>query len=262
MKNLIAISGKMNSGKDTVGKIIQILTNYPHMSTNLVVENLNKETSNNVFQIKKFADKLKDCVCLLLGCTREQLEDEEFKNTPLGPEWDVWVNNSSKTKNPPRLSLTEPNAFFNDAGGVSHRKLTPRLLLQLLGTDCGRDIIHPNIWVNASFAAWKPVLNKWDGQGNNMLPNWLFTDMRFPNELSAIESRKGVTIRVNRLSNPVDNGDGSITIVPHQESFKVCVHESEIALDNAVFDHVIDNNGTLEDLVEKVKELLTLEKII
>ena len=30
-------------------------------------------------EIKKFADKLKDIVCLLIGCTREQLEDQEFK---------------------------------------------------------------------------------------------------------------------------------------------------------------------------------------
>ena len=41
-------------------------------------------------------------------------------------------------------------------------KLTPRKLLQLLGTDCGRDIIHPNIWVNALFADYVSVKVKDD----------------------------------------------------------------------------------------------------
>jgi hypothetical protein len=41
-------------------------------------------------EIKKFADKLKDMVCVLLSCTREKLEDREFKNTPLGEHWRKW----------------------------------------------------------------------------------------------------------------------------------------------------------------------------
>ena len=40
------------------------------------------------FKNVKFADKLKDCVCILLGCTRSQLEDREFKESYLSSEWD------------------------------------------------------------------------------------------------------------------------------------------------------------------------------
>jgi hypothetical protein len=29
-------------------------------------------------------------VCVLLSCTREKLEDREFKNTPLGEHWRKW----------------------------------------------------------------------------------------------------------------------------------------------------------------------------
>jgi hypothetical protein len=50
-----------------------------------------KETSfgknQSGFEIKKYADKLKDFVCILIGCTREQLEDQEFKEKELGEEW-------------------------------------------------------------------------------------------------------------------------------------------------------------------------------
>ena len=38
-------------------------------------------------------------------------------------------------------------------------------------------------------------------------------------------------------------------------------HESEIALDNAEFDYTIENDGTIEDLIEKVKQILIKEKI-
>jgi len=80
MSNLIGISGKIRSGKDTIGKIIQIITNYPKITTKRIVENLDKETSNNKYKIKKFADALKDCVCIIIGCTRLDLENQEFKN--------------------------------------------------------------------------------------------------------------------------------------------------------------------------------------
>jgi hypothetical protein len=46
------------SGKDTVASIIQELT-------------------NNKFKVVKFADKLKDFVCEIINCTRENLEDED-----------------------------------------------------------------------------------------------------------------------------------------------------------------------------------------
>ena len=39
-------------------------------------------------------------------------------------------------------------------------------------------------------------------------------------------------------------------------------HESETALDKEEFDYVIDNNGTLEELKEKVKEILIKEGIL
>ena len=39
-------------------------------------------------------------------------------------------------------------------------------------------------------------------------------------------------------------------------------HISETALDNAEFDYVIDNNGTIEELIKQVKKILIKEKII
>ena len=89
-------------------------------------------------------------------------------------------------------------------------------------------------------------------QGKETLhhPNWCITDMRFPNEMEAVIKREGITIRVHR---DLNNGNAHISPIPH---------ESETALDDAKFDYEIINEGTLEDLVDKVREILVKEKII
>lgn len=289
---LIGISGKIGSGKDTIGKIIQYLTSessnkmsskYRPFSVFLLrgggnqLRNFDHHYYSDV-EIKKFADKLKDIVCLLIGCTREQLEDHEFKNTELGEEWKVYTINSYKAKSNTNLKgiLTGPYSTEEEAkkvlikhfGEECHIEtyiLTPRLLLQLLGTEAGRNIIHPNIWVNALFSQYKEVIYRTyvptRAAGfidTYSYPNWCITDMRFPNELEAVKSRKGISIRINRTlstDNPKELSERLATALTSE-------HESEKALDNAEFDYTIENNGSMEDLVNKVREILIKEQII
>ena len=234
---LIGISGKISSGKDTVGKIICYLTaqqklhkDWKHVKNiefdHSILQFINNETPkdflyNKVFNIKKYADKLKDFVCILIGCTREQLEDHEFKNKELGEEWDKFAFYRENTIKPLRIysyrEEAEKDVQIFKGGKVEILKMTPRLLLQIIGTECIRDKVHPNAWVNALFADYKsnlcdngifatikmengstiswipnPILEP------NSYPNWIITDMRFPNELEAVKSRGGISIRVNR----------------------------------------------------------------
>jgi len=259
--NLIGISGKIGSGKDTVGKIIQFLdAKYPKKHILDVLTkggeySLLPMTDETTIKIKKFADKIKDTVCLWIGCTREQLEDQEFKNIELGEEWSCWEL-SYETEydgiyhEHTKIFLSEYDAIdWNEEkylrGTVSKRQLTPRKILQLLGTDCGREIIHPNLWVNVLFADYKKYkyAEAADGKVKNKpvykYPNWILTDVRFPNEVEAIKNRGGIVIRVNRLNLPKSN------------------HISETALDNYTdFDYVIENDGTIKQLIEKVKNIL------
>ena len=238
---LIGISGKIGSGKDTVGKIIQYLVWKSRVEKGELplsvysFSDFARETSfgknQSGFEIKKFADKLKDIVCLLIGCTREQLEDLEFKNKVLSEEW--WVYKVENFNDDERYDIIgsyedryelldnhnfdveEHNRLYGDLDPKMTEeefdkdflvKTTPRLLLQLLGTDCGRDILHPNIWVNALMADYKiPSLpdettfieddTQWI---KDRSPKWIITDVRFPNELEAVKDRGGITIRVNR----------------------------------------------------------------
>lgn len=254
--NLISISGKINSGKDTVAAILQILSKAPHLNNKGVLKALNDVKSlNNVYNIKKFADRLKDMVCLLLGCTREQLEDRDFKEKELGKEWWVWKSYYDNT-------LFTYTGQTMDIKYWELIKLTPRKLLQLIGTECGRNILHPNIWVNALFSEYRPIDLHNNISNKDVLdyssatfPNWIISDMRFPNELQAVKDRDGLTIRVNRdIDCSLCFGKGCT----HCYEGKVenqGQHESETALDDAEFDIIINNNGTLDDLITKVRNL-------
>ena len=309
--NLIGISGKMGSGKDTVGEIIrQILwckktdsniNEYNEESYNILKDSvqykLHLKTMSG-YDIVKFADKLKDIVCLLLGCTRLDLEDRDFKEKELGEKWDVYKIVSNDTSylnlNVHKVFLTSgeaynwidtlvhienPRLFY----GTQKISLTPRKLFQLLGTDCGRNIIHPNVWVNSLFADYKELPTKaYSSEEDYKYPNWIITDTRFPNELKAIEDRGGITIRVNKTSKPktvkVPSYSGqapkNFKEVPFDENNSLHIkwaikpfnekdtHFSETALDNSNFDYVINNNRTIEELIKKVKQILIKEKII
>ena len=280
---IISISGKINSGKDTVGKIIQYLCsreNATFQAWSIAQNNCKSDIVNKFYQggwcIVKWADKLKDIVCLLLNCTREQLEDRDFKEKELGEEWntikysiidsDNTILFSSFYKNDVENELDYYNDYHHRTVEIIETKvsLTPRLLLQLLGTECGRQIIHPNIWVNAVMSNYKKELidydrdelrNKYSIYGS--FPDWIITDTRFPNEADAVKSRDGINIRINRLNKELLD-----TNEKFNDEFNKHHHPSETALDNYTFDYVIDNNGTIEDLIVKVKEILIKENII
>lgn len=262
--NLIGISGHKNSGKDLVANMIQYLTSsyYPKMEFLQYLKENKQSVTDSPFHIKRFADTLKDIVCILLGCTREQLEDRDFKEKELPEEWWCWkvyLDTKYYYHDYELVPFTgeldvykqlheSPENFF----GHELVKLTPRLLLQLLGTDCGRNIIHPNIWCMATFNDYKGDVEEWkDIEGYETVitpspivptkyPNWIIPDVRFPNEVEAIKKRGGIVIRVNR-SGFEDND----------------IHPSEIALDNyQYFDYIINNDSDIPALLEKVKEFL------
>ena len=147
---LIAINGRKQSGKDTVGKIIEYLTN----ESNVYPFDLKIDYSHRSdWQIKKFADKLKDIVCLLINCTREQLEDESIKSKELGEEWWYWYMERDGGYSPIILDyLTTTKKELKNYEGLELIKPTIRFLLQFIGTDLLRNQLHPQIWVNTLFA--------------------------------------------------------------------------------------------------------------
>ena len=240
---IIGVSGHIHSGKDEIGKVIQYLFYLKsdiHKDNKLSYETFDKtDRINNILignvvpEIKKFADTLKDIICLLTGCTREQLENEDFKNSKLSNEWDRWFIYSNFN-----LVNTKTDIFFateqeckNYISDITNRQIkakeelafcvlnvlsykkesiTYRELLQYVGTDLFRNQLHKNVWLNTLMSKYKAKgwISKaaWDlettGEFNpseDEYPNWIITDCRFENEAKVIKDKGGIIIRVNRL---------------------------------------------------------------
>jgi len=320
---IIGISGKKQSGKDTVGQIIQYLIasnkdrkNADSKILSYEFQGLTKNNWDSIYniidwRIKKFADKLKQITCLLINCTMEDLENEEFKNKELGEEWtkNIFAGQTilEEYEKESGQYIYYGSALGKDGSLVIGSKdcylsynetLTPRLLLQLIGTECGRRIIHPNIWVNSLMSEYKnrTRYNSIRGEipGEEIVyPNWIVTDVRFPNEAEAIKNRGGILIRINRPQefkpNPGDtirlygifspfvrvtfthktekgyNGVGTdgFKYVSSKASFDVDEHESETALDNYDdFDYIVENNSSIEELINKINNILKNEKLV
>ena len=135
---LIGITGQKFSGKSTVAKMLSEMLGY---------------------KVVSFADKLKDVTCVLSGCTREQLEDYDFKESVLVPN---------------HLKPYCGNAEFP----------TYRAFLQHFGSEVMRDV-NDNIWIDCTL--------------DNCGKNAIISDVRFPNEAKAIKELGGVIIRVERV---------------------------------------------------------------
>ena len=241
---IIGVSGYSGSGKDLVGTMIQFLAsrNTAKVSLEEVLDfPINHEywlEEQSGWEIKKWAGKLKTIASMLTGIPLEKFEDQEFKKTVLGSEWDYLGPSLYGGKN--GISTAD----------LVEKKMTVREFLQKLGTDAIRDGLHSNAWVNALMADYTPTQVQWSdgpigGYKDGPMPNWIITDTRFPNEAEAIRKKDGIMIRVERPGvKPINN------------------HPSETGLDHYTFDHVIKNNGSIEDLLLKVKSILQFHKIM
>lgn len=106
-----------------------------------------------------------------------------------------------------------------------------RELLQRLGEAVRRGV-DENFWVHSLLVEY------------NNSDIWIISDVRYKNEADEIKRRGGILIRINR--DDLNKND----------------HISETDLDDYEnFDCVIDNNGTLEDLFNKIEREINLRFI-
>lgn len=179
----IGISGLAGAGKDTVADII---ATYGYKKVSM-------------------ADRLKDMVSLLYGLDREMLSG----STPESRYQREQVH-------PQLTALLAGKGIFKD-----DTVITPRLLLQRVGTDVCRNLLGPNVWVSA--------LDTVDDY------NIVISDARFLNELRSCD----ITIQVVRDTVATNS-----------------MHSSETEHLSWDFDYVIGNTGTRKELEEKVWEII------
>ena len=170
------------------------------------------------FQKISFADKLKDAVSEMFDWPRPMLEG-------ITPQSRAWRE--------------RPDQFWSQEFG---RDITPRYVLQVFGTECMRKGFYDGIWVS---------LVKKRIQENPTV-NWVIPDTRFPNEVDMVKSVGGQVWCIKRGKNPKWFDDYKhLSIEPKN------IHASEWAWANADFDHVIQNDTTLDKLHLKVLDCLT-----
>lgn len=106
-----------------------------------------------------------------------------------------------------------------------------RRLMQIMGTEVGRNLFDPEIWVKLA----EGKLNSTMSVGHAVV-----TDVRFPNEARLIKKHGGYLVRVERPRfGPINE------------------HLSDRASENWTYDYHIDNDGDIRSLREKMRNLLT-----
>ena len=110
--------------------------------------------------------------------------------------------------------------------------VTTRKIMQTLGTDWGREAVDSDLWVKVAAGKIKSLRLR----GVPVVVD----DLRFPNELTTIRELGGMTVRLDR---PDPTGDG--------------LSRYEGLLNNELFDRHLMNDGTIEQLRERTRRLVT-----
>ena len=175
----------------------------------------------NEYGYKKlsFAGALKDVVSIIFGWSRDKLEGLTKEDRIWREQIDPWWSNTLKMP-----------------------QLTPRYVLQYFGTDLFRNHWHRDIWV-------KVVENQLVRLHNE---NIVITDCRFENEINLIMSYGGKMIHVYRdLPEWFHRYKLGIPVEEVKQ-----LHRSEVEWINCYCDYEIANKGTVDELYEKVNNLL------
>jgi hypothetical protein len=185
------------------------------------------------FRRESFANSLKDAVAHVFGWDRMMLEGRTKQAREWREQVDPWWAERLKMPN-----------------------LTPRLMLQLWGTEVCRKGFHDDIWI-ASL----------ENKLRNSKDNVVISDCRFPNEIKSIREAGGVVCRVIRGPEPEWYGAAlSVNRGPNGNSNwalskakleRLGIHASETAWVGTDFDMVFLNNGSIDDLFFSVKDLVS-----
>jgi len=188
------------------------------------------------FRRDSFANTLKDAVSHVFGWDRTLLEGRTAEARAWREQVDEWWAN--------RLDM--PN-------------LTPRLMLQLWGTEVCRSGFHDDIWI----ASLENKIRK-------TKDNIVISDVRFPNEIKAIHNAGGLVVRIKRGVDPewyndaVNMNDGQSNmswLISKSRIEKLNIHASETAWVGGNIDHTVYNDSTIDDLFAQIKDLLPSQEL-
>ena len=171
-----------------------------------------------------FADPLKDVVCAIFG-------------------WDRSVMNGYTEDD--RAFREAKDEWWSDQLG---KRITPRNMMQLWGTEVGRKMFHPKLWIFSMQRKIETLVE----QGKDIV----VSDCRFVEECELIKKLGGTLVRIHR-SYP--EWYGVAYHEPHlMSSLYPSVHVSEYETLKVEVDHVIRNEGSKESLHYAVESIIIL----
>ena len=191
-----------------------------------------KGTVSDILQRKKgfhkisFADSLKDAVAAVFGWPRHLLEGDTVESRAFRETVDEFW--SSKLE----------------------KDITPRWVLQNVGTEVFRNGFHDNIWIYS-------VERKLQ---ENRHRNIVVSDVRFPNEIEAIRKNGGHIVRVIRGPDPEWYETAYHNMINQKYDMYnkyPNVHVSEWAWIGQVFDYHLYNDASVELLESNINQCLT-----
>ena len=193
-----------------------------------------KDTVANMFVERgcahdSFASPVKDVCASIFGWPRDMLEGDTVES---------------------RDFRETPDMFWTKKLGVPH--FTPRLALQLLGTEVLRNHFAPDIWINS--------LEYRIRKQNLEAPCTVISDARFRNELDLIKNMGGIVIWVQRGELPewfdvASKAHNNVVSRKIMQTKYRDGHGSEWNWAGYPVDYIIENNGTLEDLAKQVENI-------
>lgn len=180
-----------------------------------------------------FADSLKDAVGNIFRWPRHLLEGDTDESRIFRETIDAWWSRRLGIKN-----------------------FTPRYALQHIGTDVFRQHFSDSIWI----LSVESKIADLQGHGYSVV----VTDVRFPNEMSALRSLGARSLLISPVQKPawyeVARGLPSDNLTQGMQDLYPSVHASEYAWVQEQFDAEIVNSGTINDLYDRVEEQLKVWK--
>ena len=173
-----------------------------------------------------FAKSLKDATAVLFNWPRHLLEGDTDESRQFRETVDIWW-----------------------ASNLDIPEFTPRLALQLLGTNVFRNHFNPDMWLLT-------FQNRLEQTGGNVI----LSDARFANEIQFIKDLGGHIIHVSNGENPEWHNAGAAASLGDKHSIahmaELGIHESEWAWLGIDSDYTILNDSTLEVLETRTRELI------
>lgn len=148
-------------------------------------------------------------------------------------KWEKWKNDPTMRVMLYKANEDEPWEVESDGDPDYYANtISVRQFLQRYGTEAHRDVFGDDFWVYHGL------------EDVSLRKDYVLTDARFENELEAIKELGGYNIRVIR------SGFGDID-----------THASEVVPPAHLIDYEIENNGTIENLYERVDEFIEFSKL-